>query len=276
MTTHDTRTAILRSVCESPWDDTPRLVYADWCEENGEPERAEFVRVQVELARFVPKPPCTALDHKTCTNAACVKWRLETDDLRRRERELLESLWGDMVAPIPFMGGSISGRDEITFARGFIHSIRLSWTDFLAVESKLLAGGTVECHACGGSGTSLRMDGNHGVSSVTPCERRGCVNGRVPRPFAATMQPIETVTLTTLPDNRQYCSEGIPAQSWLRVDGHRFDRVKCPACAGVRREMPRAGGQMMPRECDQCEGIPLNEWTCGDWAGVKFVIPEAR
>ena len=32
-------------------DDTPRLVYADWLMENGQDDRAEFIRVQVELAR---------------------------------------------------------------------------------------------------------------------------------------------------------------------------------------------------------------------------------
>jgi uncharacterized protein (TIGR02996 family) len=42
--------ALLAAVWESPHDDTPRLVYADWLEENGDPDRAAFVRVQCELA----------------------------------------------------------------------------------------------------------------------------------------------------------------------------------------------------------------------------------
>jgi uncharacterized protein (TIGR02996 family) len=42
--------ALLRAICEQPWEDTPRLVYADWLEENGRPERAEFIRLQIELA----------------------------------------------------------------------------------------------------------------------------------------------------------------------------------------------------------------------------------
>ena len=40
------RDALLASVLASPDDDAPRLVYADWLEEHGEPERAEFVRRQ--------------------------------------------------------------------------------------------------------------------------------------------------------------------------------------------------------------------------------------
>jgi uncharacterized protein (TIGR02996 family) len=41
----------LQAIAEAPEDDTPRLVYADWLEEHGQPERAEFIRLQCELAR---------------------------------------------------------------------------------------------------------------------------------------------------------------------------------------------------------------------------------
>jgi uncharacterized protein (TIGR02996 family) len=42
---------LLAAIWEHPHDDTPRLVYADWLQENGQPERAEFIRVQCERAR---------------------------------------------------------------------------------------------------------------------------------------------------------------------------------------------------------------------------------
>src|SRR6266508_1706563 len=35
-------------------DDTSRLIFADWLDEHGQPERAEFIRIQCELARWVP------------------------------------------------------------------------------------------------------------------------------------------------------------------------------------------------------------------------------
>ena len=44
--------AFLDSIFETPEDDTVRMVYADWLEENGQPERAEFIRLQVEAARL--------------------------------------------------------------------------------------------------------------------------------------------------------------------------------------------------------------------------------
>src|SRR6476659_7569532 len=43
------RAAFLRAIAEQPDDDLPRLVYADWLDEHGEPERAEFIRLQIEL-----------------------------------------------------------------------------------------------------------------------------------------------------------------------------------------------------------------------------------
>ena len=36
--------AFVRAIAEHPDDDAPRLVYADWLEEHGQPERAEFIR----------------------------------------------------------------------------------------------------------------------------------------------------------------------------------------------------------------------------------------
>jgi uncharacterized protein (TIGR02996 family) len=44
--------AFLAAITERPDDDLPRLVYADWLEENGEPDRAEFIRTQIELAKL--------------------------------------------------------------------------------------------------------------------------------------------------------------------------------------------------------------------------------
>jgi uncharacterized protein (TIGR02996 family) len=44
--------AFLRAAFDAPDDDTPRLVYADFLEENGEAERAELIRVQCERERL--------------------------------------------------------------------------------------------------------------------------------------------------------------------------------------------------------------------------------
>jgi uncharacterized protein (TIGR02996 family) len=48
--TMGTEAALLRAIRANPDEDTPRLAYADWLDEHDQPERAEFIRVQVQLA----------------------------------------------------------------------------------------------------------------------------------------------------------------------------------------------------------------------------------
>ena len=48
--------AFLQTICANPEDDAPRLVYADWLDERGNP-LGEFIRVQVELARIKESRP---------------------------------------------------------------------------------------------------------------------------------------------------------------------------------------------------------------------------
>lgn len=43
------RRALLRSIFDAPEDDLPRLIYADWLEEHGQPERAEYIRLGIEI-----------------------------------------------------------------------------------------------------------------------------------------------------------------------------------------------------------------------------------
>jgi uncharacterized protein (TIGR02996 family) len=49
--------ALLLGIIENPDADAPRLVYADWLEERGKQERAEFIRVQCELAKLPEGDP---------------------------------------------------------------------------------------------------------------------------------------------------------------------------------------------------------------------------
>lgn len=121
----DVESALLKCVLDSPDDDGPRLVLCDWWEENGQPERAEFCRVQVDLA----KSGCGSL---ACENSIC-------GPLRERERKLIMWMGKEVVPKIRHngvwgydankrewsMGGTISG----ILRRGFIESVTLSWPD---------------------------------------------------------------------------------------------------------------------------------------------------
>ncbi len=78
----DDRQAFLNTITAVPDDNVPRLVFADWLQEHGEDERAEFIRVQCALA----------------TNN--VKDDEERAQFQERERELLEAHgqeWADEV-----------------------------------------------------------------------------------------------------------------------------------------------------------------------------------
>jgi uncharacterized protein (TIGR02996 family) len=50
--TSDTE-AFLAAISAAPFDDAPRLIYADWLEENDYPEQAEYLRLVVQLRATV-------------------------------------------------------------------------------------------------------------------------------------------------------------------------------------------------------------------------------
>src|SRR5438093_1094848 len=74
------REGFLRAIAEDPEDDAPRLVFADWLEEQGDP-RGEFMRLQVHLARLPEN------DHRRAV-------------LEERERELLDRHAVDWLGPL--------------------------------------------------------------------------------------------------------------------------------------------------------------------------------
>lgn len=51
------RDALLAAILANPDEDTPRLMFADWLKDNGEPDRGELVRLQVEAAHAEPFGP---------------------------------------------------------------------------------------------------------------------------------------------------------------------------------------------------------------------------
>jgi uncharacterized protein (TIGR02996 family) len=87
--------AFLQAIAESPGDDTHRLVFADWLEDHGRPERAEFIRLQCELARLDEDDE-------------------RRDELERRERELLDE-WGQ-----EWLGPLRKWASATEFRRGFV------------------------------------------------------------------------------------------------------------------------------------------------------------
>jgi uncharacterized protein (TIGR02996 family) len=104
--------AFLQDIIEHPDDEAPRLIYADWLDDHGQPSRAEFIRVQCELARLTEGGP-------------------RREDLRARERELLEAHGSDWRAPLP------EWAFDAEFDRGFVASVAVRAAVFLREASSL-------------------------------------------------------------------------------------------------------------------------------------------
>jgi uncharacterized protein (TIGR02996 family) len=89
-------TALLAAIRAAPKDDAPRLIFADWLDENGRPARAEFIRVQCALARK------------------------NSPALRRREAALLAAHYSTFAYPLATSGLLV--RFYRGFAVGFGHT----------------------------------------------------------------------------------------------------------------------------------------------------------
>lgn len=77
----EVRAACVQEMRERPDDDLPRLVLADWFDENGDPDRAEFSRAQVKLSRMPRDDP----------SRMALKARAKDLLARHRERWLAEA-----------------------------------------------------------------------------------------------------------------------------------------------------------------------------------------
>lgn len=149
MTTAD---ALIRAVLAAPEDDTPRLVFADWLDDHDQPERAEFIRLQVKVVRL-PKwvgecKVCQAtpdedgsINHgKGCYTQSedgggseAADTNPERDELERRA-DALSATHGDSWIP-----AGLVGRAMWRWERGFVNSVRtLDGSDWLLHAAELL------------------------------------------------------------------------------------------------------------------------------------------
>lgn len=165
----DTELGLRRAICSHPGDDTPRLVYADWLEENGRPEQAEFIRVQVGLATFgVQTPENTHLFSR----------------LWHRERELWRTLNTvfDIGPPLPRSMRTeprLESRlpddprvkqetDIVVVCRGFVDELRCDWRTW--------AGGPCDC-APYPNGAAIIMGVTRRRSECSRCKGSGRTPG---------------------------------------------------------------------------------------------------
>ncbi len=103
--------AFLSRVRECPDDDGPRLIFADWLDEGGDP-RGQFIRIQCAIARLPPEDPRRA-------------------ELQAQEQALLDAHKHEWTARLQGIAS------DWTYRRGFIESISIDAKAFLSISSNL-------------------------------------------------------------------------------------------------------------------------------------------
>lgn len=111
--------ALLETIREAPNDDVPRLIYADWLEENGDADRAEFIRVQIELTNMPDNDP-------------------RRRDFSERERQLLNNNYHKWVKPFADVGVPTT-----TYSRGLIESLAINAETFLRLKPEVFANNAI-------------------------------------------------------------------------------------------------------------------------------------
>jgi uncharacterized protein (TIGR02996 family) len=118
------RRDLLRAVALDPDDDTPRLIYADWLEEQGgerDAARAEFIRLQIAVARDFGAASVDAWGWD-------VRWRLERDLIVRHGAGWLADELPQWAAQQ--IRQSYPWPND-TFTRGFVEEARLHPRPFI-------------------------------------------------------------------------------------------------------------------------------------------------
>ncbi len=108
----------LAAIIAQPEDDTVRLVFADWLQEHGQPERAEFIRLQIRQARTPPDSP----EHIGAANRAHALYHAH-------HRAWLVGQPRDLV----------SGLDYNHFERGFVATLRRTAVGLLRLPKRAWA-----------------------------------------------------------------------------------------------------------------------------------------
>jgi uncharacterized protein (TIGR02996 family) len=121
---------LLRAVLAAPDDDAPRLVYADWLSERGDP-RGEFIQTQCVLAANATAP--------------------RHEELRTRERELLATHGNRWLHALGLGGAGVAAestvmeprdlalvrRQIVLFKRGFVDAAKLNFSTYEASSAAL-------------------------------------------------------------------------------------------------------------------------------------------
>jgi len=173
--------AFLAAIRANPDEDTPRLMYADWLQENGQDARAELVRVQCEMVRSGWDDGgclCSPFEPRDY-NVKC-----RGCEFRERERALLAA-HPELFPPCPrcsgageLSGGHVgmydcpdcSDRGRVGTGTGRVGEYRRG---MLSVTVPTLSALFERCKACNGSGTHCGVSKDANPGTCDHCDGKG-------------------------------------------------------------------------------------------------------
>lgn len=209
------RDSLLRAVLVNPGDDLPRLVMADWLEEHGEGERAEFIRLQCragEMSRTLFPHTCTADPCPTCGGYKAVQVRVG-ELLSARARDwFADAVPGASIShwsphnPVPwYVLPTINGPAfvDVDFVGGFVGTVALDLVQF--------CGGLVACEACEDAAPDWE-------TNVVECRRCDSTGGDEVEGLAAALFRLHPVRTVQLHDRQPEASEAGEFTWWGRKD----------------------------------------------------------
>lgn len=174
--------AIFAGILADPDDDVPRLVFADWLEENGQDEWAEYIRVQIECESLSKSDP----RHK---------------ELSRKGRRILnkhKELW-----LLPFQ--ELLPGCLVKFERGFVSIVKASYYYVGLNADKLWPKAPIR--------EVQVTDGLRNISDLCWLERPPHV--RIRADMMATMHGLATLAIDALAPNPVRIEPFLRAGSWL-------------------------------------------------------------
>lgn len=194
--------ALLAAVRAAPDDDLPRLVYADWLDDQENPAataRALFIRaaVQLENVKRAAKNRRQRSARRKVHAAAFAAFQIVG-----RVQELDLKPCADHGHPYRFLSAS-EGSVELEWSRGLVHIVRCNLSDWCGRN----------CLSCHGDGQIEYPEGEH------RCHQFGCDSGRIGAigPAVVAAHPISQVVLAgrepAVEDGR-YCWNVSASHNW--------------------------------------------------------------
>ncbi len=189
------RQALVKAMLAEPADDLPRLVFADWLDENGHPDRAAFTRLQVEGMRQTGDDrerllgeAAAILDRRYDDWVGSVNRYVRLNDHRESRIEQLrrQPFWrgvlGDLRVPEDeFLRPEVqelltawaadNGVERLTLTRDAYPSVRASWSKLGTLASVLV--NTIRGKYAGGERPVLEETASPVLASVAALSLTG-------------------------------------------------------------------------------------------------------